>query len=182
MKFHRSIAFYCRVNCFIPRRSGTTLASCEVLLVSPDLRRRPASKMLCAAFTSRHSIFPQPPQTKVRILSGMAWRYPHRWQIFVVGSQQSILTRSRPSFFAIHWALSRKSAKPRSPTFLPQSRCIALRFSVSKTSRSNTVASMQACFHCQSLRTLATFWWTRATSSLARLRAFEPFCFRLNTR
>jgi hypothetical protein len=29
---------------------------------------------------------------------------------------------------------------------------------------------------------MATFLCTRAASSLARLRAFDPFCFRLNTR
>jgi hypothetical protein len=40
-------------------------------------------------------------------------------QLLVVGSKRSILTRSLPSFLAIHCALSRKSANPRSLTFLP---------------------------------------------------------------
>src|SRR5690242_17120397 len=39
----------------------------------------------------------------------------------------------------------------------PQSCCIPLRWSVSNTSRSNVKSNMRAVFHCQSLRTLATF-------------------------
>src|SRR5215472_3842274 len=62
----------------------------------------------------------------------------------VVGVHWSILTRSLHSFLAIHWALLKKSAKPRSPTFLPQSRCIALRFRVSNTSMSNVNSNMRA--------------------------------------
>jgi hypothetical protein len=30
------------------------------------------------AFTSRHSMFGQPPQTKTRVLSGMSWTCPHK--------------------------------------------------------------------------------------------------------
>src|SRR6516162_2850862 len=50
--------------------------------------------------------------------------------LFVVGVHWFILTRSPPNFVAIHPALLTKSAKPRSPTFRPQSCCIALRLRV----------------------------------------------------
>src|SRR6516164_252577 len=102
-------------------------------------------------------MWPQASHSKVRVLRRIARLHPHTLQVCVLGSHRSILTRSFPSFFAIHWALRTKSAKPRSPTFLAQNRCIAVRFKVSNESMSNWLTSFLAVFHCQSLRTLAIF-------------------------
>lgn len=106
--------------------------------------------------------------------------WPHWAHVFELGYHWSIKTTNLRFFLATHSRINRNSPSAKSLILRPQSRCIPLRFNVSKHNTSKRSVSSWASFQNQSRLWLAIFSYCLQRCFLACSRRKDPFCLRDN--
>ncbi len=135
--------------------------------------------MLIAAFLSRSWIAPQ--LLHCQFLSrrfNVSLTAPQAEHVLDEGYHLSMNLSLTPFREAIYFSFTTKSAKAKSLTLRPQRRFMPLRFKSSSRISSYASVSWCASFQWKSSRCRSILRCSRAKSSLAPSRFFDPLCFR----